>query len=312
MEANMKTTTTFITFLLLPWFIGCSLLVSFDEPKKTCNDDFPNCTLPECANHPDCITSGCNMFPPDCELPECKDLLECQELHCTMVPPDCRLESCQSHDQCQPAGQCTVQYIFYDSPPACEDGYKCSPTGFTSVGCVQEIFFSSGDFYEPCTNLGYCPHGSFCLKHKSENPQVGFTPGAELCIPFCHLGTHPRCPGLNGECIELDENPMMDVCFSNDQCDPVEDSGCPSNKSCYLYTFDGTMCVKAGIMERKRPCQFNWDCKPGHICMDHDQSNWGLCSRVCREPEDCGPDATGCYRTGEYGLCAYIDNTSGN
>jgi len=220
------------------------------------------------------------------------------EPRCDMVPPDCSVTSCLEKPECAPV-ECSIDVIYYDSPPSCPPEMECFFVSQTALDCVPDYHFSEGNFYDRCApEPGPCPHGSICLQGLPDSPSV--------CVPYCSKYTHPRCPD-GGRCFDVEDAAAIDVCFRDDNCDPVKNRGCKSGHGCYFIPTGDTThttCLPSGKRTEGEPCSITWDCDGGHVCSDVVAGTEGNCFKVCGKNEDCQYGKV-CRFLGEYGVCRW-------
>ncbi|MBU1558164.1 hypothetical protein KKC45_04350 [Patescibacteria group bacterium] len=94
-------------------------------------------------------------------------------------------------------------------------------------------------------------------------------------------------------------------CAQLNECDPIFDTGCPENLSCYLIgdDFMHVKCLPRGTHEGGEICDFPNDCSPGYSCF----IGGPACNKACDwRQEDSGCDP-GYYCEGTianyYGYC---------
>jgi hypothetical protein len=209
---------------------------------------------------------------------------------CDMVPPDCSVEACLLKPECAPV-DCTIQAVYYDSPPACPDQEECIFTESEGASCVPDFYFSDGNFYDMC-DQNRCPHGSVCLPGMVGSPDV--------CVPYCNAFSHARCPD-GGRCYNTEDSATVDVCFRVDDCDPVAGKGCGDQKGCFFIPPNDTTCLPAGSKKTGERCKILWDCASGYVCSDVVTES-GVCLKVCSDVTDCvAPEE--CSPVGIYGVC---------
>jgi len=208
-----------------------------------------------------------------------------------MEPPDCRIPACKNHEACK-WQECSSDVVYYDSPPSCAEDEKCVPGDeLEKALCLDEGWFDDGKFYGSCGKLDKCPHGSTCIPPEYDK---------SICIPYCHKEDHPRCPE-NGECTRLEPSIPYDFCLPNDNCDPINDTGCEEEKSCYYLKDTLTGCFPEGNLEDGEQCTLFWECKVGHICLPT-QAEENYCVKLCQSEEDCLGTSCNPLNT-EYGYC---------
>ncbi len=199
--------------------------------------------------------------------------------------------------------------MYYDSPPAsnCEEGTRCVINKDGDTECIQESMFDEDEslYYRPCSNdslLG-CPYGSFCVR----------TLGNFFCVPYCNLDTHPGCP-KPGKChYARGPESNFDICFIQDDCKPVDGTGCKQKDMACYFSFDLsndsliTICTPPGSISAYQQCEMPWDCIPGHVCTGGSGSLGDVkrCIPLCDDSHPCSNSRETCqYIMGTVGVCS--------
>jgi len=207
---------------------------------------------------------------------------------------DCADSDCASNPACQTAVcDSTTLYWDYAGPVTCATGFQCGLDGSVTppvANCLPNSRFSSGVNYGPCGTGSACPFGSYCVS------------GA--CYPLCDPATNPACP--TGDCLYVltvgGTQTEWELCKKTDPCDPVNNTGCTSGRTCYLVDNPHCLTTSTANIAVGQPCQYIDDCVAGALCA-------GTCYDLCHPPfgvrSDCTSTTAICTNYGNalYGAC---------
>jgi len=158
----------------------------------------------------------------------------------------------------------------------CDEGLKCTVNSAEGRICTQDGAKNEG---EQCSDADPCRAGLLCVQTKTTVPTIS------TCMEFCD--DDPQCEGAGGICkITLG---ISGVILCSQSCDPVEDTGCPVNKThCEVVQEAGgqmrtyTRCVGEGAGVAGDVCASSQDCVAGHGCLNDPNQGGLVCLEWCK------------------------------
>jgi len=158
----------------------------------------------------------------------------------------------------------------------CAEGLKCTVNSTERI-CTQDGTQNEG---EQCSDTEGCKAGFLCVQTKTDVPTIS------TCMEFCSDDT--QCEGAGGICnVTLDG--ISGVILCSQSCDPVEDTGCPVNKThCEVVQEAAgqkrtyTRCVGEGASVAGDPCASSQDCTSGHGCLLDPNQGGLVCLEWCK------------------------------
>ena len=186
---------------------------------------------------------------------------------------------------------------------------SCDP--FTNSGCSSGdkcIALQSGSALGlGCGSKGGQGEGQTCTPVMTGGSQTGDDCGNQLaCFKLatetaasCHricptIGTANACPGTDTCSLVVPGLTNLAFCQKSTTCQPLEQTGCPSDQACYFGT-KGAVCAPAGTKQPSDTCASANDCTKGSTCLV--VGSTGICSSFCStangETSSCSGASTG-------------------
>jgi hypothetical protein len=202
----------------------------------------------------------------------------CDESPCKLVNPQC---GCPAGDMCAINQDLQRECTAPGSIPlggACQFLYDCAPGGFCAGASSTKAI---------CTE--YCDDDAQC--------------GQAICVI-----------GL----VDEQQNPVPGVTFCSDDCNPINNVGCPSGLTCLLgQEEDGQMrtfgiCRGHGNGAQGTACTDNEDCAAGSACFTLNDPNMSKkCLAYCNTSSPSCPSGSSCtafnpqfvYKNITFGAC---------
>jgi hypothetical protein len=200
--------------------------------------------------------------------------------------------------------------------PVCQTGSRCDwcdkKCTYDAKGTVICAGFKDKEILDPCTpeadGSDDCVPGSICL-----NPISGGTNSFcfQLCRSSADCDRGPDCGerelAHNGAKVRVCDPPYAQA-GGRDSCDPVENRGCASNRTCFLVSperqADGTTGHSRTVCEFSytdardgKECNSARDCMYGYTCVDD------FCRLVSDQATGCPVGTTYNDHGSEYGYC---------
>ena len=186
---------------------------------------------------------------------------------------------------------------------------SCDP--FSNLGCSSDqkcIALQSGNALGlGCGSKGSQSEGDTCTPVMTGGAQTGDDCGDQLaCFKLntasaytCHricptAGKANACPGSETCSLVVSGLNGLAFCQPTTSCQPLEQTGCPSDQACY-YGTKGAICAGIGPAQPGETCVNANDCAKGSTCLT--VGSTGTCSSFCSTADGGTP---GCSN-GEHG-----------
>jgi hypothetical protein len=178
-------------------------------------------------------------------------------------------------------GTLTCDDFCYFDESGCIGAGDCDP--LTNAGCFpgKYCYYNPDNDQLECASEGNLTAGETCGASKSCSAQMVCV--NSTCWPICSVGD--PC-GESDHCPDAGWPEEWSYCSpSTGDCRPIEQTGCPSGKYCYVTSqFGDFQCLSASTGEHGDSCTLTQYCAPGHIC------GYGVddvCHQYCRQEADC-------------------------
>ncbi len=173
----------------------------------------------------------------------------------------------------------------------CSGGQKC-----TALQIGTELNLS-------CGSKGSKNEGDICTPDSTGGTQTGDDCGDQLaCFRVnpdpdytCHLicpttGSANACPGTETCSLVVNGLNGLAFCQPSISCQPLEQTGCPSDQACY-YGTKGAICATIGPVQPGGTCVNANECTKGSTCLTVDST--GTCSSFCSTADGGTPGCSG-------------------
>ncbi len=179
----------------------------------------------------------------------------------------------------------------------------CDP--FTNSGCSGgqkcAAFQNGNELNLSCGSKGSKAEGEPCTPTATGDDcgdqlacfEVNLDP-AYTCHRICPIGGEAStCPGT--ETCSVKVNGFSDptglaFCQPSISCQPLEQTGCPSDQACY-YGTKGAICARTGTAQPSGTCVNANDCVQGSTCLT--VGGTGTCSSFCSTADGGAPSCSG-------------------
>jgi hypothetical protein len=196
----------------------------------------------------------------------------------------------------------------------------CDP--FTNSGCPSDqkcIALQSGSALGlGCGSKGSKGEGDACTPVMTASSQTGDDCGSQLaCFKLtsdpgytCHRicptsGSASACPGSETCSLVVPGLTNLAFCQASTTCQPLEQTGCPSDQACYFGT-KGAVCAPTGSNQPGDTCANANDCTKGSTCLV--VGSTGICSSFCSTASGGMPSCSGSSTGGT--ICSVLGSSS--
>jgi hypothetical protein len=202
------------------------------------------------------------------------------------------------------------------------DGVYGSCDPFTNSGCSSDqkcIALQSGTALGlGCGSKGSKGEGDTCGPIMTGGSQTGDDCGSQLacfklatdssytCHRICATSGTDTCPGTETCSLNVGGLNGLKFCQPIVTCQPLEQTGCPSNQACYFGTKGAVCAPTTGNKQPGDACTSANDCVKGSNCL---VVGTGICSSFCSTADGGAPTCSGASTGGT--LCIALNSGTG-